>query len=446
MIQTVVMLLAVALCSGTEPPASVHLERGKALVSAKRYKEAVAEFEEILKADPLNAAALFNLGDIYANYLRDSKLRDRYWKRYKAASLISLGDVARDGGEYQEAAARYRDAMKLMPGYGRLYERLGATYLLMGKRTEALKEYMSAADLERDNVQLQLDVARRLAEHGYKTKAAIYADRAVAAKPGDAGLERRARAILTEGGGEGMPPSPPTASPTPEPISSEDHCARGARAIEDGRLGEAAREIRSGISGSAREQCARSARLLAEAFARRGSTDEAIAVYKALLSSGIRDTDVYNSLAILQQETGRLGDAVVTMRESVYLYPGIAELHNNLGTLYALKGEYDRAVSEYGKAVEIKPDLAEAYLDMGIIYKDYLKNRGRAIEAFRKYVAFRPDGRNVPEVAELLGGGARPAGGVQGKEAKPADIIGSDDEAPKPRRSLKKGPRSRIER
>ncbi len=445
MIQTVVMLLALALCGGTEPPSPGHLERGKALLSVKRYKEAAAEFEEVLKTDPLNATALFRLGDIYANYLRDAKLRDRYWNRYKAASLISLGDVASDGGELQEAAARYSDAMKLMPGYGKLYERLGATYLLMGKKAEALEAYMSAADLERDDAQLQLDVARHLAEYGDKTRAAVYADRAVAARPGDVALERKARAILTESGEKEMAPVRQAASPTPAAASAEEHCARGERALDEGRLGEAAREIRSGISGPTRERCARSARRLAEAFARKGSTDEAIAVYKALLSSGIRDTDVYNSLAVLQQETGKLGDAVVTMRESVYLYPGVAELHNNLGTLYALKGEYDRALSEYGKAVDIKPDLAEAYLDIGIIYKDYLKNKAKAIEAFRKYTALRPEGKNVPEVADLLGGETRAAGGVPGKEASPPDLIGSDERTPKPRRVLK-GARSHIER
>ncbi|MEJ2744167.1 MAG: hypothetical protein P8123_00520, partial [bacterium] len=94
MIQTVVILLAVALCSGPEAPSSVHLEKGKALLSAKKYKEAAAEFEEVLKTEPMNTTALFNLGDIYANYLKDAKLRERYWNRYKAASLISLGDVA----------------------------------------------------------------------------------------------------------------------------------------------------------------------------------------------------------------------------------------------------------------------------------------------------------------------------------------------------------------
>ncbi|MEJ2745283.1 MAG: tetratricopeptide repeat protein, partial [bacterium] len=220
---------------------------------------------------------------------------------------------------------------------------------------------------------------------------------------------------------------------------------RGERALEEGRLGEAAREIRSGMSKPTRERYARLTKRLAEAFAENGSTDEAIAAYKTLLSSGIRDADVYNSVAILQQETGKLDDAIVTMRESVYLYADVAELHNNLGTLYALKGEYDRALSEYGKAIKIKPDLAEAYLDIGIIYKDYLKNRGKAIGAFRKYVALKPDGKKVPEVAELLGGGTGTAGKVSGKEAKAADIIVSDEYTPRHRRILR-GSGSRKER
>jgi Tfp pilus assembly protein PilF len=61
-----------------------------------------------------------------------------------------------------------------------------------------------------------------------------------------------------------------------------------------------------------------------------------------------------------------------------------------------------RAVAEYRKALEIDPGLAEAYLDIGIIFKDYLKDNGKAAEAFRRYVELKPEGKDLPEVAELL--------------------------------------------
>ncbi|MCX6339591.1 MAG: tetratricopeptide repeat protein [Candidatus Aureabacteria bacterium] len=437
MVQTMVVLLAVMLCGEPESPAADHVKKGKAFLSAGKYREAAAEFEEALKTDPLNTPALFSLGDIHANYLKDAKLRDKYWRQYKAASLISLGDVASAGGDFREAAAHYRGALKLMPGYGKLHERLGAVCRRMGNEAEALKEYRAAADLEKENIQLQLGIARYLAGHGDRRGATVYAERAVAARPNDAALKQAAVGILAETGKAVGTPGPPVATQKPVAISAEEHCARGERALEEGRLGEAAREIRKGISGPTREQCAQSARRLAEAFARKGSMDGAVAVYKALLSAGIRSADVYNSLAILYQEMGKLDDAVGTARAGVDLYPAVAELHNNLGTLYALRAEYERALSEYRKAVELKPDLAEAYLDMGIIYKDYLKDKEKAVEAFRSYAALKPEGTNVPEVAELLGGGKGPAGSVPGRDAKPQGLIGTDEHIAKPRRVLR---------
>ena len=437
MIHTMVILLAVALCGDPESAAADHVGKGKACLSAKRYREAAAEFEEALKKDPSNATALFNLGDIYGNYLRDEKLRDRYWNRYKAASHVSLGDVASAGGDLREAATHYRHAVRLMPDYGKLRERLGAVYRRMGTEAEALKEYRAAADLEPENIQLQLGVARYLSEQGDRRGAAAYAERAVAARPNDPALKQTARAIFAETGTREKPPEQRIVPPKQADESPEAHCARGERALEEGRLGEAAREIQRGLSGPTREQCAQSARRLAEALARKGATDEAVAVYTALLSAGIRSADVYNSLAILYQQMGRLDAAVETARAGVDSFPAVATLHNNLGTLYALRAEYARALSEYRRAVEIKPDLAEAYLDMGIIYKDCLKDRGKAVEAFRSYTVLKPEGKKIPEVAELLGGGKKAGAGAPGREARPEGLISADDHTPKPRRVLK---------
>jgi len=434
------VLLAVVMCGGPESPPADHVEKGRTFLSAGKYREAAAEFEEALKTDPLNTRALFSLGDIYANYLKDAKLRDKYWKQYKAASLISLGDVASAGGDFTEAAAHYHDALKLMPDYGKLHERLGAVLRRMGNEAEALTEYRAAADLEKENIQLQLGIARYLAEHGDRSGATVYAERAVSARPNDAALRKAAVAVLAEIGKREGTAVMPVAARKPAAVSAEEHCARGERALQEGRLGEAAREIRQGISGPTREQCARSARRLAEAFARKGSMDEAVAVYRALLSAGVRSADIYNSLAILYQEMGKLDDAVGTAREGAALYPGVTALHNNLGTLYALRAEYDRAISEYRRAVELKPDLAEAYLDMGIIYKDYLKNKEKAVEAFRSYTALKPEGKNVPEVAELLGGGKGEAGTASGQNAKLLEFIGTDEHIAKPRRVLR-GPK-----
>jgi tetratricopeptide (TPR) repeat protein len=118
--------------------------------------------------------------------------------------------------------------------------------------------------------------------------------------------------------------------------------------------------------------------------------------------------------------------------KGVAKFPGDAALHNNLATLCAVRMEYDRAVREYQRAIELKPDLAEAYLDMGIIYKDYLKKKDKAIEAFRSYVALKPEGRRLPDVIKLLGpapgmweggGGEEPSAEKEEREPEPKPRI-----------------------
>ncbi len=103
------------------------------------------------------------------------------------------------------------------------------------------------------------------------------------------------------------------------------------------------------------------------------------------------------------QRQEKLDAAVEAAEDGVRAYPGYAALHNNLATLLALRMDYTGAVEEYRKAVGLDPRLAEAWLDMGLIYFDYLKDRPAAVDAFTRYIALRPDGKTIPEVALALG-------------------------------------------
>ncbi len=100
------------------------LVKGRDYLAAQKYEEAVKVFEDVLKLDPINGTAFFNLGLIYGSHLSDENLRDYYWNRYKAASYISVGDAAVDTGDLDEAAVQYKKALEFLPDSGRLRERL----------------------------------------------------------------------------------------------------------------------------------------------------------------------------------------------------------------------------------------------------------------------------------------------------------------------------------
>lgn len=400
---TIIILMTVLLLGQQADNIAVHLEKGREFLAAKKYREAIVEFEKTLKEDPTNCSALYNLERIYGKCLRDEKRRQYYWRRYKAASHVSLAEVAVADDDLREAVSQYKKALEVLPESGHLHEQLGALYKSIGMEAEAVKEYREAAALEPRNLQLQLALWKSLSKNGNEQEAGEFLDRALAIRPGDERLRRKALAFYEKIGRNDKALEQVKALSEGGAASAKEHCRLGALYLKEGRLDEAEREIRRGHSEKTRNDCFRAARELGKAYEERGNPDKAVEVYREMLKGGYRRPVVFNSLSLTYRKKGKLDAAIGVAEEAVSAFPDSAPLHNNLATLYALRTDYGQAVAEYQKAIEIKPDLAGAYLDMGIIYKDYLQDRGKATGAFRRYVELKPDGKMNPEVAELLG-------------------------------------------
>ncbi|MFA6216215.1 MAG: tetratricopeptide repeat protein [Candidatus Omnitrophota bacterium] len=74
-------------------------------------------------------------------------------------------------------------------------------------------------------------------------------------------------------------------------------------------------------------------------------------------------------------------------RENKVLIKETALMHYNLGVFYTKNKEHARAIAEFEKAVELNPDDAASHYNIGYIYSEYLVNRPKAIEHFRKYLS-----------------------------------------------------------
>ena len=101
-----------------DPPTAADFEAQRAFdegtrhMKAKRYAEAVAAFQQAVKARPDFAEAHSNLG-------------------------YSL----RNTGRLDQAIAAYREAIRLKPDLVEAHEYLGVAYLLKGDRQAAMEEY-----------------------------------------------------------------------------------------------------------------------------------------------------------------------------------------------------------------------------------------------------------------------------------------------------------------
>jgi tetratricopeptide (TPR) repeat protein len=73
-------------------------------------------------------------------------------------------------------------------------------------------------------------------------------------------------------------------------------------------------------------------------------------------------------------------------RQNKALIKQTANMHYNLGVFYTKNKQYSRAIAEFEKAVELNPEDAHAHFNLGYIYAEYVENRARAVEHFRKYL------------------------------------------------------------
>jgi cytochrome c-type biogenesis protein CcmH/NrfG len=60
---------------------TVRTDMGTAMFYAKRFDEGIASFQEVLKSDPKNAQALFNLGVTMLHGKNDPKAALQYWEK-----------------------------------------------------------------------------------------------------------------------------------------------------------------------------------------------------------------------------------------------------------------------------------------------------------------------------------------------------------------------------
>ena len=79
------------------------------------------------------------------------------------------------------------------------------------------------------------------------------------------------------------------------------------------------------------------------------------------------------------------GDALVSLKKLLELYPDRPDLHQALGVLYYYVGRSQEAVSSFEKALIIQPNEPNTYLCLGIVY-DSLGRQSEAGEALNKAI------------------------------------------------------------
>jgi tetratricopeptide (TPR) repeat protein len=107
---------------------------------------------------------------------------------------------------------------------------------------------------------------------------------------------------------------------------------------------------------------------LAQAFAMKGSYDEAISQYKQAIQLDPENASVYIGLGNAFHKKGLYAEAIKSLEKAVQIKPYWADCRCNLGAAYSLAGMHDKAIEEFVQAININPNYAAAHYGLGIAY------------------------------------------------------------------------------
>lgn len=384
------------------------LQTALAFTQQGRLDKAIAEYQNILKADPNDLNVLNMLGDVYA----------RTGNRAEAISYyMRLGDAYRKDGFAAKATALYKKVIKLDPGNlqaqalcADLYAEQGLVgeakqqllliaeqYSRAGDTKEALAVYQKVVALDPGNVAAATKLAGLLARQGMGQDA--YAQ-----------LARSAEQCLATGqGAEAQKIFRRMLQINPNAF--EAHLGLGRLLAKAGGA-EALQELRAAAS-LAPDDAAQWA-LLGDAFREARDAKRALEAYTKALRLDPDRWEVRLGLAALAAEQGDVARATEEIRQStgpavkVGKGPEVVRLLKGVAAKTPAEVRYRLALVDVLKGLEDKAGLADAFRGLGQVLEKQGK-RAEALEAYRNLQALDPQARDAAEKVATLSAAAPPA-------------------------------------
>jgi len=216
--------------------ANLRIRLGEALGAVGQYDAAVEQFENALKIEPENTAAYLDLG-LVAIEQRDFGAANRFLLRVieltegsdfqnvdllREYALYNLGLISLENGEYEDAVAFFRNALRVKKDASDTYYNLAQAYYGLDEVDAALEQLEIAIMFDPNYAQAHFLWGEILLEQGDEVEASNHFYAAVQAVP------------------DADPPQEALASLGP----AEDRIARARSAQQAGELEEALGQVR----------------------------------------------------------------------------------------------------------------------------------------------------------------------------------------------------------
>jgi Flp pilus assembly protein TadD len=118
--------------------------------------------------------------------------------------------------------------------------------------------------------------------------------------------------------------------------------------------------------------------------------NEALPVYRELISQAPANADAHYTLGIVYERLGQDKAAVDSYREAIRLKPDYVDAHIGLAVAYARTGQDELAIAAYREIIRLRPNDAGAYYNTGVAFGK-IGQDAQAIAAYREAVRLKPD-------------------------------------------------------
>lgn len=288
------------------------------------------------------------------------------WRQALAATTnnhhahTSLGVIEANRGNYAEAAAHFREAVRIFPGYWRAQASLAQVLIILGDA------------------------------HGAREAA----DRAVHLNPGDPGvhevwtqaLRAEAKPLRSEAGNliqkgryaEAIALHTRAMQLDPSPPAAVEFAQRLAGAAQ---YAAAATTLREALGLDPKFDAATLE--LASVTEKLGALQDAANLYQQVLARRPDDPTALAGLAQILTQTGQIDQALPLVEKALAKHPGDGPALYTLGTIRLMQGQSALAVELYRRALAAQPEMAEAQANLAWILAtsmdDQLRNGAEAV-------------------------------------------------------------------
>ncbi len=318
-------------------------QKGSYADAVERATEALALSEESAEIGSV-LLALNLLGGLHAarkdyvaaleSFYRLGRLAEQSGQRDEAlACLLAIGQVFREMGRLEEAAATLSRYVELSPDDPGGYAERAATYWMSGQHQAAVEDYRRAIRLDPDNAILRNEL-------GNVYRALGRTDKAIAAYQEAIRLDENF----------GSP-----------------HYNLGIVYAAMGLTDEARREYELAIQLDPRD--AYSHEGLGDLYARIGRTEDAIAFFRRAIEINPSDPSAHTSLAYVYRDVGRYEEALANFRRAIDLNPRDASPYVGMGGTYRRTGRLEEAIAAYERAIEVEPNNVLARASQAACYR-----------------------------------------------------------------------------